>query len=66
MKNKCLIGYSLYFVLAIVLNIMNKNNFFNFKQKNIWDTGFPMSPRKFIIGSITLSVLIIVLAVYYG
>lgn len=26
---------------------MKKNNFFNFKQKNIWDIGWPMSPRKF-------------------
>lgn len=28
---------------------MRKNNFFNFKEKNIWDIGWPCSPRLFFI-----------------
>lgn len=28
---------------------MNKNNFFNFKQNNIWDNGWPCSPRLFTV-----------------
>lgn len=33
---------------------MKKDNFFNFKEKNIWNVGFPVSPRKFLIGAFIL------------
>ena len=28
---------------------MNKHNFFNFREKNMWDIGWPCSPRTFVL-----------------
>ncbi len=42
---------------------MKKDNFFNFKQNNIWDIGFPISPRKFIIIMFILIPIIIGLTI---
>ena len=44
---------------------MNKNNFFNFKNENIWDIGFPCSPRKFIIGLFIVTLIIVLLIIYF-
>lgn len=44
---------------------MNKDNFFNFKNRNIWDIGFPCSPRKFIIVMFVLTPIIILLSIYF-
>ena len=44
---------------------MNKNNFFNFKNKNIWDIGFPCSPRKFFMGLFIVILIIVLLAIYF-
>jgi len=43
---------------------MKKDNFFNFKEENIWDVGFPMSLRKFLIGAFILTPLIVMLVIY--
>lgn len=43
---------------------MKKDNFFNFKEKNIWDVGFPVSPRKFLIGAFILTPLMVMLVIY--
>lgn len=47
-----------------IKTIMKKDNFFNFKEENIWDVGFPMSPRKFLIGAFILTPLIVMLVIY--
>lgn len=41
-----------------------KKNFFNFKEKNIWDIGFPISPRKFLILCFILVPVITLLLIY--
>lgn len=40
---------------------MNKNNFFNFSQRNNWDIGWPCSVRYFMIGIVGIIALIILL-----
>ncbi len=40
---------------------MNKNNFFNFKNENIWDIGWPCGPRKFLLLLIPVLILIFIL-----
>lgn len=40
---------------------MNKNNFFNFTQRNNWDIGWPCSVRHFTIGIVGVIALILLL-----
>lgn len=40
---------------------MNKNNFLNFKEKNIWDIGWPCSPRFFcMIMTIIVAIIMMI------
>lgn len=38
---------------------MNRNNFFNFRRKNNWDKGWPMSPRLYVIFCLPMIVFLI-------
>lgn len=45
---------------------IGRNNFFNFKERNIWDEGWPCSPRKFIITQIVISIIVVILIILYN